>query len=699
MAVVPAGEEYRAEFVSILATLTIEDGFVINGEDGKTAIEEALWNLFKTSPTARDILRNVPDLLVDEPFPILAADRFTAGFNDYGPLGKRYVQLTVKEGYEDEWFVDQNGMTVGFTLERSLIHEFIHATEGWDDPDGVNESLSAPGDVVGLTNTVMQEMGQTSVRLSYGGALFETGFPLGHHFTLGETIETARFVADGNVDMEGADSVAGTQDDLVFSTLDFANEILTGPGRDFVYAGGGNDTVDGGADNDVLFGENGGDVLDGGAGNDLLNGDNVALDLTGTSVGFDTLIGAEGDDTLESRDGLDTARYAGSHDEFSFDYDGTTGHVLVTDDRPTENGDEGTDRLFAIDTFEFGDGVTARATVLPGKSSVLYFANDADTGWDQKLVKVTTSGNGIVTTTHAEDGIKTLERKVDESNVKTWQEKTQVFDETGALVSTTKVLDNGYVRTDRIENNQIVEKTLRDAGNSADWDTRTLTFDADGNKVGLEIVGDDGTVSNIRFTSGAKAEKEVVDHTNTETWTKKVIVFDGAGDRTRTVFTEDDGDIRTIEYAGGEVIGISAIDNSDQYNWHIRARKFDYVEDPETGERVRQLSEEYARLDAGYTQTAHYWQGYLERIDYVDAESQFDWSTRRDSFEINGDIWSSYRELDDGDQEWIYYVEGVKDRRTVVDTNNGEDWHSRTEVYDALGDVTSVEYDNFIVIE
>jgi Ca2+-binding RTX toxin-like protein len=91
------------------------------------------------------------------------------------------------------------------------------------------------------------------------------------------------------------------------------DQIFTGSGTDFVFAGGGSDQVSGGSGNDTLIGYDGNDRLSGGSGNDTLEGD----------AGTDVLSGGTGADRIFGGSGADIITGGVGDDEIFADHDGS----------------------------------------------------------------------------------------------------------------------------------------------------------------------------------------------------------------------------------------------------------------------------------------------------------------------------------------------------------------------------------------
>jgi Ca2+-binding RTX toxin-like protein len=193
-------------------------------------------------------------------------------------------------------------------------------------------------------------------------------------------------------------------DDHYYGT--YRNEtIATGDGDDVIYAGGGDDLIDGGAGNDIISGGTGTDTLDysartgnwminvlsgvatsgsetdsfssienatGGSGADTISGNFAANVLTG-GAGDDTLNGGNGNDTLIGGDGddrltggvnddqliggagSDLAVFAGLQASYSLTTGG--GSIMIVDNQPSTDGNDGTDTLSGVETAEFKGGV------------------------------------------------------------------------------------------------------------------------------------------------------------------------------------------------------------------------------------------------------------------------------------------------------------------------------------------------------
>ncbi len=155
---------------------------------------------------------------------------------------------------------------------------------------------------------------------------------------------------------EGADTLAGTEEDDILSGTD-EDELLLGDAGDDSLSGGagddylqgddGMDSLSGEGGNDVLLGEGGSDILDGGDGNDVLAGGDGADTLQG-GAGSDVLIAGEDEtdltdetpDTLDGGDGND-ALYFGEGDVVTggagADVFAPYGNAVVSDFDPAED--------------------------------------------------------------------------------------------------------------------------------------------------------------------------------------------------------------------------------------------------------------------------------------------------------------------------------------------------------------------------
>lgn len=93
--------------------------------------------------------------------------------------------------------------------------------------------------------------------------------------------------------------------------------------------------------------------LSGGAGNDSLTGSS-GNDMIYGSMGDDVLTGRAGDDYLSGGDGNDIAIFSGTMASYSIVTSG--GSIVITDNAPTIDGNDGTDTLSGIETAQFADG-------------------------------------------------------------------------------------------------------------------------------------------------------------------------------------------------------------------------------------------------------------------------------------------------------------------------------------------------------
>ncbi len=160
----------------------------------------------------------------------------------------------------------------------------------------------------------------------------------------------------------GDDSLTGsTSNDTLYGGL--GNDILNGNGgNDLLDGGDGNDTLMGAAGVDKLHGGVGDDVLTGNGGNDWLYGEDGNDSLTG-SAGIDRLYGGSGDDVLMGNGGDDTLWGGEGNDRASYVLANAADYIFSVDsagffsvkDGNTANGDDGIDKLFAIQNVDFLD--------------------------------------------------------------------------------------------------------------------------------------------------------------------------------------------------------------------------------------------------------------------------------------------------------------------------------------------------------
>lgn len=261
---------------------------------------------------------------------------------------------------------------------------------------------------------------------------------------------------------------------------DAGNDTLHGDaGDDTLFGGSGDDSLYGGSGDDYLVGDAGADYMAGGTGEDGYDVDDVAdivveegdedydyidstvsyvlpdrveelylygegdLDGTGNGGqnwiwgndyvnnlfglagddglygedGNDRLTGGQGDDELDGGDGsADVAVYAGLQSSFTIAT--VNGSVIITDNAPSSDGDEGTDSLSGIEVVEFQGGIQTGisspivldlngngVTLADNGQTNVGFDWDGDgiknqTGWigkDDGFLFIDRDGNGTVT--------------------------------------------------------------------------------------------------------------------------------------------------------------------------------------------------------------------------------------------------------------------------------------------------------------
>jgi Ca2+-binding RTX toxin-like protein len=146
----------------------------------------------------------------------------------------------------------------------------------------------------------------------------------------------------------GADALFGDAGNDLIGGGEGDDRLFGGDGDDFMGGENGNDFLDGGAGVDVLFGDAGNDTILGGAGNDRLFGQD----------GDDNFRGQAGDDEIDGGAGIDTAVFTGNRSAYTIT---TVGRVT------TITGADGTDRLIAVERFQFNDQVVTITPAAPGE--------------------------------------------------------------------------------------------------------------------------------------------------------------------------------------------------------------------------------------------------------------------------------------------------------------------------------------------
>jgi Ca2+-binding RTX toxin-like protein len=165
-------------------------------------------------------------------------------------------------------------------------------------------------------------------------------------------------------------------DSIEHFELGGGNDILDLTSNNYVY--NVDITVDGGSGNDRIWANAGADTLIGGAGNDQLFG----------SGGNDTLIGGAGSDT---------AVWSGDLTDYAVTYNTGTQTFTITDLNAAD-GDEGTDSVTGVESFDFNGAVYTAAEM---QTEAAHQANSAPTD-------VTASGNSVVENSVASTVVSTL---------------------------------------------------------------------------------------------------------------------------------------------------------------------------------------------------------------------------------------------------------------------------------------------------
>ena len=175
-----------------------------------------------------------------------------------------------------------------------------------------------------------------------------------------DNIEDISIVGGGGMDMINIGNLTGTPTNVSTIIVDAGDEDDTvdasgittglpvgvdadmGNGDDTFMGGAGSDSVNGGAGEDTMFGGAGDDILTGGP-----NGETKTLP-NGSVVGTtDLFYGGAGDDTITG-DANDLVFFSGDGADYSIDTS-TPGMIIVTDNEPGIDGDDGTDTIFGID--------------------------------------------------------------------------------------------------------------------------------------------------------------------------------------------------------------------------------------------------------------------------------------------------------------------------------------------------------------
>lgn len=188
-------------------------------------------------------------------------------------------------------FVDQFGDVVEVDRLRALAHEMGHAAAGVDDTVDLLDGSVADPDYKGAAvsdyeNVILAEaFGTTSIRTTYSSPAELSFLNQNQNWTFGQEIDLVHVAKEAppnagetqpGYDIDTSNNTILLRDLILYRDNPGNppnNDIKSGAGNDFIYAGEGDDTIDAGADDDYLFGEEGADTLLGGSGNDYLSFD------------------------------------------------------------------------------------------------------------------------------------------------------------------------------------------------------------------------------------------------------------------------------------------------------------------------------------------------------------------------------------------------------------------------------------------
>ncbi|MED5533466.1 MAG: hypothetical protein VX411_05080, partial [Pseudomonadota bacterium] len=283
----------------------------------------------------------------------------------------------------------------------------------------------------------------------------------------------------------GGDDVVMIRDDLATALYGEAgNDILYGNAADNrVDGGSGRDQLFGGLGEDALFGGDGTDHVSGGSGDDQISGDGGTDTLTG-GTGDDTIAGGLGDDVIDGGADTDIATYSGKMADYKVEI-GLQGIDKVIDLK-AEDGDDGTDRLSAVETVRFTDGELTVSFDADGEAQVNTYPF-----YDQQTPAIANlSGGGYVVTWQDSSGGQHPD------GGSGWDIRAQVYGEDGIAVgsgflvnsytsstqdypSVTGLVDGGFVVT--------WEDSSGHSGGSS-TDIRGQRFDQAGAAVGPEFM-------------------------------------------------------------------------------------------------------------------------------------------------------------------------------------------------------------------
>lgn len=152
---------------SIIKNIIFQEGDFLKEE--KDAIRDAIKNLYFGSQKSRKIFDKISNLKNGEGAAITGGFYISSGSydssNPYDSINSSepggYSIIIDVKGHNNcdsiYAFNDKSGNFILFSLERTIMHETIHAVTGLTD-EGYKTIYAPTGEVVNLTNTIMKEL-------------------------------------------------------------------------------------------------------------------------------------------------------------------------------------------------------------------------------------------------------------------------------------------------------------------------------------------------------------------------------------------------------------------------------------------------------------------------------------------------------------------------------------------------------------
>lgn len=387
-----------------------------------------------------------------------------------------------------------------------------------------------------------------------------------------------------------------------------------------------------------------------GSGDDEVTGNAAANDIR-TGAGNDTIFGGEGNDTLDAGSGDDLAIIKGRPDDYDFGWDGAA--LILTDIKPADETDEGTDRLTGFEALSFTDG----------------YAGVFETDGVTTTLRINADGSAL---THR---LLTM----DTADAYDWSTIARTFD-AGKWATQINTYDNGRVLEIGFVEGQRSTATMTDTGDVYAWECYTDSFDTTGARISNEMIWDTGKVVETFYSDGVRSSSLVTDGGDEYAWHSIERVYDTGGALSLLTNTYDDGRVQQIVYTDGAKSSITTTDSGDIAAWTSYVDTFDTTSGA--------LLSRNMVYDDGREVANTYSNGKVVENTITDGGDAFIWASITRTWDSAGKLDSQAIAYDNGLLYEIDFNNELRSGAVLTDTQDSYAWESAVETYDSSGALT-----------